>query len=91
MLKEKILQLKNTDQNYLIEMAIYLVDDQHLFANVFDKVIEITADFITNNEKQKFSAYYTQHAAQPIDFIVKNVQVKETVKTIIDYLQMLKF
>lgn len=62
-------------------MAIYLVDNEHFFSNLFDMVIEIVADFEISNEKQKFNQLFN-HVPNHIDHVVKNKDLKIAVTEI---------
>lgn len=59
-------------------MAIYLVDNDHFFKNLFDYVIEIVADFEVANEKQKFHQLYDR-TPNHVDQTIRNKDLKTAV------------
>lgn len=67
-------------------MAIYAVDNENLFANLFDITIQIKAMFKLINEKNKFNQLYL-HANKSFDYTIINKNDNayvEEIKEIID-------
>lgn len=85
-IRDKLIEIKQTNLNYIVEMAIYAVDNENLFANIFDITIQIKAMFKLINEKNKFNQLYL-HANKSFDYTIINKNDNayvEEIKEIID-------
>ncbi len=72
LIKSKLHWLKNRYHNCVVEMAAYKTNPLY-FYNIFDYIIEIKRDVITNNNKERYKAFYNdKHSCYKPDVVIDN-------------------
>lgn len=78
----KLIEIKQSNLNYIIEMAIYAIDNNNFFADIFDLTIQIKPMFKILNEKNKFEQLYS-NTNKTFDYSVINKNNNEYIDEII--------
>lgn len=81
-IRNKLIEIKQSNINYIVEMAIYAIDDQNYFANIFDLTIQIKPMFKVVNEKNKFEQLYF-NTTKNFDHCITNKNNNEYIDEII--------
>ncbi|MGL4950505.1 MAG: dephospho-CoA kinase [Mycoplasma sp.] len=86
LIRDKIIQIKNSDENTVVELAIYRVDYLNIFKDLFDIKINLNNGFLISNIKSKYETFYNDLKDETYDFEITNIDLEKCFKEIIEIL-----